>query len=99
MDWELMSVIVAIFLALTGINLLVLGMRLLFGSSDAYELNRSVTGKFRETVRGQLKKDESEGKLLTEHGVAFRVGSDSTDKCIVLPQSKLSTEAIFDTLR
>ena len=95
---EVAQLLVASAIGLVAANFFVVGVRLLFGSHNAYEMNRQVSRGAFATMRGDTEKDEVDGYVRVEHGTAFTFNRKTGKKRIV-PQSSLSNDSLLETLK
>lgn len=88
----------ALFLGWVSVNFFISSIRTWMGSNEAYELNRDVSKAPSQSIFGKTEKDDDHRDLRAQHGIAFEYDPRSrTAK--VINQSKLSSEAVFETQR
>jgi hypothetical protein len=86
-----------IALAMFGLILIVAAVRLLLGSSDAYETNRRASLPIHRAFLGKLKTGTVENDHLSVRGSAYTIAKDGTIEFVQM--AKLSREAVRDTSR
>lgn len=87
------AAIATISLFVIGTAFLLIGYRILSGSSSSYDLNRSVSTSFRDTFWGRLPKDEVDGETRVMRGIGYRV---KKGRITLEEQARLNRDALHE---